>query len=140
MTPNNPIPAISRLVAIGRRMKISEMFTKNLARLKPSPSSALVARSLHASVHAFASALLPPSLPSVPAAPPTSAPSAAASSSAAGKIGGDPRATLEPQLSFGDHRFTGPQPFLHHDIVGDPLTRSDRALLDRRIVLDHEDI
>src|SRR4051794_6892762 len=109
--PNIAMPAMSRLVAIGRRMKISERFMSLAA-----PAAATAATC-------------------------AAAPGAGARSATAWRqISGDARARLQPQLAFGDHRFSRFQPFLHHDVVGDALAWRDGALLDRRIRFDDEHV
>src|SRR4051812_36795066 len=69
------------------------------------------------------------------------APSAGARSAAAWRqICGDAGARLQPQLAFGDDRFSRLQPFFDHDVVGDALAWRDGALLDRRIRFDDEHV
>src|SRR5450830_1357646 len=102
MMPNIAIAAISRLVAIGRRMKISETCISALLT-----SAALTA------------------------APAATAASATPGTAAAREIRRDARTGFEAQLPFGDDRFAGLQAFLHHHVVGHALARGDRALLDR---------
>ena len=90
-----------RLVAIGRRMKISDRCTANLVSALPAPAAA--ATSLIAA------------LPARICAPIT---------------GLDASPGLEPQLSFGDDRLSGIQPLADDDVFVDPLTDRDGALLD----------
>ena len=84
------MPAISRLVAIGRRMKISEMFTgrRRCAALPPLPSAVPRAAAAAASARRRPGRL------------------AGASDRRAGS-----RARLQPQLPLGDDDSPGVRPF-----------------------------
>src|SRR5215470_12977921 len=72
----------------------------------------------------------------------STATTAAASRAAAARrqIRRHARSRFETQLPFGDHGLARLQPLLHDDVVGDALSRRDRALLDGRIGLHHEDV
>src|SRR6476620_1436180 len=107
--PNMAMAPMRRLVAIGRRMKISDRCTANLVSALPAPAAA--ATSLIAA------------LPARIRAPIT---------------GLDASPGLEPQLSFGDDRLSGIQPLADDDVFVDPLTNRDGALLDGGVGLHHE--
>src|SRR3974390_961809 len=109
MTPNIAIASISRLVAIGRRMNGSEMFTE----LRPRGVS------VSGSAAAIASAV------------PASAASAAARRRV--EVRRHARSGLEPELSLGDDRLARLQALVDHDVLIDALRRRDGTLLDGRI-------
>src|SRR4051812_21641387 len=140
--PNIAMPAMSRLVAIGRRMKISERFMC-LSMAEGRWLMAMVddyGQSSIAISHEPSAMSLAAPAAATTATRPTAATGTAAIRSARRQIGGDARARLEPQLAFGDDRFSRFQPFLHHDVVGDALAWRDGALLDRRIRFDDEHV
>src|SRR5437868_3425810 len=108
--PNSAMPAMSRLVAIGRRMKISERFISETG----------MAKWLMAISHQPSAMSL-----SLPLTAPAPSAAAAAGGAAARQIRGDPRAGFEAQLAFGDDGFTGRQSLLHDDVVSDALAGHD---------------
>src|SRR5256885_1313267 len=114
------MPAISRLVAIGRRMKISETFITFVGsgkRSDPKRGDSGV-RPLNGATQGWRHELL------TSTALPASAAAAAASSSGrrAAGIGGDARALFESQLPFGDHHFARLQTFFDDEVLIDALS------------------
>src|SRR5215831_1216405 len=91
-----------RLVAIGRLMKISEMFIGRSLRL--------AAASLSVS--------------------PSSSSAAVAAAPAGAAAGLNPRARFEAELTFRDHGLAGLQAFLDDDVLADALADGDGLLVD----------
>src|SRR5439155_18037592 len=118
MMPNSAIASINRLVAIGRRMNTSERFMKVSIGNQESGMWNSDAHSRFPIPNSKCS---------------TGAAAASSALAAAGRgieIGRHPRAGLEPQLAFGDHRFTGADARVDDHILIDALGDGHRALLD----------
>ena len=108
--PNSAMPAMSRLVAIGRRMKISETFTD---LTEPDPTLTHPTDLTHL-------ARVP--VRRVRVRDPRPAPAAG--------VRGDARALFEAQLSLGHDHFARLQPFVDHQILVHALSGRDRPLFD----------
>src|SRR5436309_13399112 len=131
--------AINKLVAIGRLMKVSEMFTLALCLKAWSLQALPLISPLHRDLRG--SALVADrktrTLRTATDAPPSAA---AAGRGTAGAVAGlDARALLEAELTFHDNRFAGFEPLVDDDVVAHPLCDGDGPLIHRRIRLDHED-
>src|ERR1035441_8384099 len=151
MMPNSATPAMRRLVAIGRCIKVSEIFTPSpLYPPRPRPQIAdgqagigNDAEQRHAShektggdrpmYKGFGNIHAEP-----PLAPPSAAP-AAASASAPGIPDYHLAAGRQAQLSFNDDGFSGADSLIDHHILADARTGHDRAGFDGLIFLDDVD-
>src|SRR5262249_46988450 len=116
--PNNAIAAISKLVAMGRLMKPSEIFIEWLGPERAGLSlGVLVVRASRAASGAAVS---------------SAAPSAPAGGLAVGVADLNPRALFETQLPFDDEGFPRLESFFDPHVVAHVRARGDRPLLDRR--------
>src|SRR5947208_9311173 len=112
--PKIAIAAISRLLAIGRLMKISEIFIgPPLLNLSAATAAATSA--------------------STPAA--ATAPGSGAAASIANL---HLRACLETKLPLGDDCLSCVQAFFNHDVVADALADGDCLLIHRAVILHDE--
>src|SRR5213593_3937507 len=157
--PKSAMAAISRLVAMGRRMKISERFTTTpqyggrvfrpgAGRWAASKDAAYVRRRSRDKA-----SLLAPILTTTVAAasagsafaaawPATRASSLSCSGSSSGGIrvrARHARTVLEPELAFGDNGLAGLQPLFNHDLLVHPPPHGHRPLFDSGIFRDDED-